>query len=46
MHPIKGGTVEFVAVQRPYEMSVWVWQYLFFYQVVSLGKAALRGSCD
>lgn len=43
--PIKGGTVELVAVQRPYEMSVAVWQYLFFYQVVSLGKAALQGGC-
>ena len=43
--PIEGGTVEFVAVQRPYEMSVAVWQYLFFYQVVSLGKAALQGDC-
>ena len=43
--PIKGGTVEFVAVQRPYDMSVAVWQYLFFYQLVSLGKAALQGDC-
>ena len=43
--PVEGGTVEFVAVQRPYELSVSLWQYLFFYQVVSFGKAALQGDC-
>jgi uncharacterized SAM-binding protein YcdF (DUF218 family) len=43
--PIEGGTVDFVAVQRPYDMSVAVWQYMFFYQVASLGKAALQGGC-
>ena len=44
--PIPGGTVDFVAVQRPYDMSVAAWHYLFFYQVVSLGKAALQGGCS
>ena len=43
--PVEGGTVDFVAVQRPYDLSVAAWQYLFFYQVVSLGKAALQGGC-